>query len=120
MGTCQIFDLGKANMSDSACLPDYHRFATERRSTERFPLQLHGELSTAKVQFTTQTINVSGGGLLVTCDREIAIGTMVTIRLHWPVKQAGKPVTLVVHGEIVRKEPSQIAILRHEYDFEAC
>lgn len=95
-------------------------FVAERRSTLRFPLQLEGELSTAGLQLVVKTVNVSSGGLLMHCDREIAIGTMVTVRLHWPVEQAGKPVTLVVHGEIVRREPFRIAILRREYDFEVC
>ena len=100
--------------------PEHQLFTAERRSTERFPLQLHGELSTADLQVMTKTLNVSSGGLLMTCGHEIAIGTRVTVRLHWPVEQSGKPVTLVVHGEIIRQEPYQVAILRHEYDFEVC
>jgi len=102
----------------SMSIQEADRFTAERRSTERFPLQLEGELTTAGLCLATKTVNVSSGGLLMNCDREIAIGTMVTVRLHWPVKQSGKPVTLVVHGEIVRQEPFRVAILRREYDFE--
>jgi len=94
--------------------------AAERRLTERFPLQLEGELSTADVRLMGETLNVSSGGLLMRCDGDVPVGTTVTVRLYWPVQQSGKPVVLVVHGEIVRREPFRVAILRHEYDFEVC
>jgi hypothetical protein len=94
------------------------RSLIERRLTERFPLHLEGELYCDDRQLMGETVNVSGGGLLMSCNAEMPVGTRVTVRLHWPVQQKGKPIVLVVKGEIVRREPCRVAILRREYDFE--
>ena len=93
---------------------------TERRFNERYPLRLKGEVSAANFRLSGETVNISSGGMLLNCDLEVPVGTIVTVRLQWPVQQSEKPVILIVQGEIVRQEPSRVAILRKEYDFQAC
>jgi len=91
---------------------------TERRITERFPLRLKGELSAANLRMEGETVNISSGGMLLDCDLEVPVGTIVTVRLRWPIPQSDKPVILVIQGEIVRHESKRVAILRKEYDFQ--
>ena len=89
----------------------------ERRFSERFPLELPAELHVDGLRLSGQTINISSGGLLVKCDGNFQPGTVVTVRLEWPIRQRTRPVTLIVCGEVVRREPGRIAIQRQQYDF---
>jgi len=93
-------------------------FAPERRSSERFPIELKAELSAGGVRMLGKTANISSGGLLMVCDQDVEIGTLVTVRLHWPILQRKKPVVLVVYGEIIRRESNRIAILHRQHEFE--
>ena len=92
----------------------------ERRIGARFPLELSGELSAGDVRIRGRTANIGRGGLLMMCDGNVDIGTIVTVRLNWPVPQGDKRVILVLQGEIIRCESNRIAILHQEYDFEVC
>jgi len=93
---------------------------SERRGSARYPLELEAELSSCEVRLSGTTANIGSGGLLMTCDRNVAIGSIVTVRMNWPVRQGDKQVVLVVQGEIIRRERSRVAILRRQYDFEVC
>jgi hypothetical protein len=64
------------------------------------------------------TANISSGGLLMTCDKQFRKGTLVTVRLQWPVGRRKDNLFLVVQGEIIRREPARIAIRQRRHDFE--
>jgi hypothetical protein len=93
-------------------------YTMERRSSMRFPMELDADISTSGDRFRGRTINISSGGLLVSCGDNIEVGTLVTIRIGWPMPQRNKRVTLVVHGEIIRREMSRIAIRQQRHEFE--
>jgi hypothetical protein len=93
-------------------------YAPERRSSERFPIELQAELSAGGMRLRGKTANISSGGLLLTCDQDVEVGTLVTVRLHWPIQQRKKQVILVVYGEIIRRDASGLAILHRQHEFE--
>jgi hypothetical protein len=93
-------------------------FTPERRSSARFPLELPAELAAGDVKLKAMTTNVSSGGLLLNCDPEVEIGTLVTVRMNWPVAQRTKQVILVVHGEIIRRQAGGIAIRHRRHEFQ--
>ena len=91
---------------------------SERRSSTRFPLQLLAVLCAGDVRISGKTANISGGGLLMTCDEDIRKGTPVTVRIQWPIGQGESQLSLVVRGIVVRREPDRVAILHRRHDFE--
>jgi hypothetical protein len=95
-----------------------HGFGSERRSSARFPLELPAELCWDSIRLVGKTANISSGGLLMTCDRDVQLGALVSVRLGWPLLQSDRRVVLIVHGEIIRRERSCIAILQRRYEFE--
>ena len=105
---------------DSLGISQPSNFAPERRTSARFPLELPAELTAGKVKLKAKTANISSGGLLLSCEQEVEVGTLVTVRLNWPIPQRSKQVVLVVHGEIIRRQASGIAILHRRHEFEVC
>ena len=99
-------------------ISDPPNFTPERRSSTRFPLELSAELAAGKLKLQARTANISSGGLLLYCDQEVEIGTLVTVRLTWPIPQRNKQMVLVVHGEIIRRELRSVAIRHRRYEFE--
>ena len=95
-----------------------HVLTSERRLSARFPLELEAELSADNIRIKGTTANISSGGLLMTCDEDIGAVTPVTVRIKWPIRKGENQVILVVHGEIVRHEPTRIAILKRQHEFE--
>ena len=93
-------------------------FPQERRSTTRFPLELPAEISLGPSRIAGRTANISSGGMLLVCEDDVELGSLVTVRVHWPVQQRDRQVALVLHGEIIRREPSRIAILHRRHEFE--
>lgn len=93
-------------------------YSPERRSSARFPLELPAELLAGNVRLKTTTANISSGGLLLSCDQEVEIGTLATVRVSWPISQRSKQVVLVVQGEIIRREPCHLAIRHRRHEFE--
>jgi hypothetical protein len=90
----------------------------DRRSTVRFPLEMQAEVSAGDLRFSGKTANISSGGLLVSCDSQVEVSTLVTVRLDWPIQQRKKPVFLIVHGEIIRRDSNCLAIIRRRHEFE--
>lgn len=93
-------------------------FAPDRRSTTRFPLELQAELAIGHARLHGKTANISSGGMLMTCDEDVELGSLVTVRLNWPIQQRERRVILVLHGEVIRREPSRFAILHRRHEFE--
>jgi len=90
----------------------------ERRSSMRFRLELDADISASGERFRGRTVNISSGGLLMSCGESVEVGTLVTVRIAWPIQQRNKRVTLVVHGEIIRRETSGIAVRQQRHEFE--
>lgn len=90
----------------------------ERRSSMRFQLELDADVSTAEQRFRGRTVNISSGGLLMNCGGHGEVGSLVTIRLDWPIQQRNKRITLVVHGEIIRRETDRFAVRQQRHEFE--
>jgi len=107
---------------DSLGISQPSNFAPERRTSARFPLELPAELTAGKVKLKAKTANISSGGLLLSCEsqQEVEVGTLVTVRLNWPIPQRSKQVVLVMHGEIIRRQASGVAIRHRRHEFEIC
>ena len=90
----------------------------ERRGSPRYPLELEGELQLDGCAVACRSANISSGGLLTICDREVQVGAAVIVRLDWPLRQRNRQVVLVVQGEVVRRAPGLIGILRRQYTFD--
>lgn len=90
----------------------------ERRASMRFVLEMEADISTSAERFRARTINISSGGLLLTCSGNVEIGTLVTVRIAWPLQQRNKRITLIVHGEIIRRDSIGLAVRQQRHEFE--
>jgi hypothetical protein len=91
----------------------------ERRNSERFPLELHAELSIGQTCIIATTVNISSGGLLLTCNfDDFKTRRRVSVRLtNWPSARGTGSVTLIVEGTVVRSGAGFVAISRNSYEF---
>ena len=95
---------------------------TERRSKVRYPLELNVRYQTlevtAPVAGAGQTLNMSSGGLLMTCQTALSEGTRVKATVEWPSLLNGNtPLQLVTVGVVVRNSESSFAIAFENYQF---
>jgi hypothetical protein len=94
----------------------------ERRIRTRYPVRLparyrtlEGRIEFAGVGFT---VNVSSGGLLLTCEHEIKPGAHMEIQVDWPsLLESTIPLQLVTSGRVVRSEPTVFAVEFARYQF---
>jgi hypothetical protein len=93
--------------------------AVERRNSERFPIELRAELSIGQTCIIATTVNISSGGLLLTCNFDnFKTRRRVSVRLtNWPSGRGSGSVTLIVEGTIVRSGAGFVAISRNSYQF---
>jgi PilZ domain len=91
----------------------------ERRNSERFPIELRAEISIGQTCIVATTVNISSGGLLLTCDfDDFKARRRVSVRLtNWPSARGSGSVTLIVEGTIVRSGAGFVAISRNSYQF---
>jgi PilZ domain len=99
-----------------------HATLIERRATFRFPLAL-------RVRFRTRmpaspysgegwVWNISRGGILVSSEHEIGVGTEVELNIEWPSLLYGRiPLRFVAVGEVVRCDVSSFAVVLARYQF---
>ena len=92
--------------------------SVERRASMRFLMELDADVHTRGDRFQGRTINISSGGLLMNCGDRGEVGMLVTVRLAWPIPQRNKRVTLVVHGEIIRRDAGTVAVRQQRHEFE--
>jgi hypothetical protein len=94
----------------------------ERRLRARYPVRLPARYRTLdrKIELagTGFTVNVSSGGLLLTCQHEIKAGTRMEIQVDWPsLLESTIPLQLVTSGRVVRSEPASFAVEFARYQF---
>jgi hypothetical protein len=91
----------------------------ERRISRRFPIKLHAELHVGQKCIIGTTVNISSGGLLMTCSPdELKTRRRVRVRLpDWPSAPQGGKMTLILNGSIVRIAHGLVAVQRVSYEF---
>jgi hypothetical protein len=93
---------------------------SERRKTQRFPIELPAELCILEMRIPGTTVNISSGGLLMKCSHDsVKVGRRVKVRItNWP-NSSGKnsEVVLVIDGAVVRDSTEYVAVRRSRYQF---
>lgn len=93
---------------------------SERRTTQRFPIELPADLCILEMRISGTTVNISSGGLLMKCSHgSFKMGRRVKVRITiWP-NSGGKhsQVILVIHGAVVRGARGHVAIRRTRHEF---
>lgn len=98
----------------------------EKRLTRRFSLKLPIAVSTAAACQTSETENISSGGVLFCVEEGIAIGSSVSFSIRMPANELGAPQDVLVNGtgRVVRcshlKRGDAVAVVIDDYDFERC
>lgn len=87
----------------------------ERRLKARYPVQLPARYRTLErgIEFAGVglTVNMSSGGLLVTCRHEFKLGARMEVQVDWPsLLESTIRLQLVTSGRVVRSAPSAFAI----------
>ena len=96
------------------------QLAWDRRSSIRFPIELPAELRANKMSIRGTTVNISSGGLLMSCfDGDLAIGTRVKVqvRITPTTSTNDQELALVIDGAITRKSAGYVAVQRKRYRF---
>ena len=92
----------------------------ERRTTQRFPIELPADLYILEVRIPGTTVNISSGGLLLKCSHgSVKLGRRVKVRItNWPNFGGENPgVVLVIDGAVVRDSTEYVAVRRIRYEF---
>ncbi len=94
----------------------------ERRSKMRYPVTLNVRYRTLgryrRVSGLGRTVNLSSGGILVSSEQKIAVGTRLEVNLEWPSLLDGEiPLQLVALGKVVRCLESGFAVAYTQYQF---
>ncbi len=100
----------------------FNKTIIERRSKARYPVNLTVRYRTVgrsqRVDGVGHTVNMSSGGLLVSCDREVSAGARMEVNVEWPLLLNGKvPLQLVASGRVVRCGGSTFAVSFAQYQF---
>lgn len=87
----------------------------ERRKRIRFPLALtvsYAALSNGRaLDGSGRTVNISSRGLLMNVDRELPLGTKLTLAIDWPLRLNQQcALALFVGGTVVRSESRNVAV----------
>ena len=93
---------------------------SERRTTQRYPIQLPAELCIGEKRICGTTVNISSGGLLIKCsDDAVKIGGHVNVRItNWPnSSRNNSEVVLMIEGAVVRNWTGYVAVRRMRYKF---
>jgi hypothetical protein len=93
---------------------------SERRTTQRFPIELPADLCMLEMRIPGTTVNISSGGLLMKCSHEsVKLGRRVKVRItNWPNFGGENPgVVLVIDGAVVRDSTEYVAVRRIRYEF---
>src|SRR6476659_8792392 len=78
----------------------------ERRSRLRFPFELRVRFRTLGRNYPVagmgRVVNMSSGGLLVSCQDEVPAGAPMELNIEWPTRLDGRvPLHLVAIGTVV-------------------
>ena len=94
----------------------------ERRSKVRFPLELSVSYRTIGRGSARSgegwVVNMNRGGVLVSAQHEVAVGTRIELSIEWPSLLYGRvPLRFVAVGEVVRCDASSFAATLARYQF---
>jgi hypothetical protein len=98
--------------------------ANERRVKCRYPLELNVRYQTVGaigglVSGVGQTVNMSSGGMFMTCPGKIPEGTRLKTFVEWPSLLNGTtPLQLIMVGTVVRSTPLGVSIAFESYQFK--
>jgi hypothetical protein len=107
----------------SARLSIHPPLGTENRSKVRFPLELPVRYRSLGRECTFagtgRVVNISSGGVLVTCRQEIRAGSRLELNIEWPFLLDGRtPLQLVTLGRVLRSEASHFAAVLDRHQFQ--
>ena len=94
--------------------------ADDRRFHKRLPIFGYGVRYTVagKTAGHGQTIDMSGGGVLISTESTLTPGDPVELAIDWPVQLDGVvPLKLMVFGRLARVEEKRAAVKIEKYEF---
>jgi hypothetical protein len=94
----------------------------ERRSKARYPIELavnYQALDPALgIAGSGRSLNMSSGGLLISSEVRLVVGTLMKVTLEWPSLLDGTtPLQLVTVGRVARSGESSFALTFEHYQF---
>jgi hypothetical protein len=94
----------------------------ERRSKARYPIQLAVNYRTLdpgrEITGSGRSIDMSSGGLLISCPARFPIGTVLKVTVEWPsLLDGATPLQLVTVGRVARSGESSFAMTFEHYQF---
>src|ERR1017187_9626585 len=111
-------NLGMKNISSSGG-------RTDRRGTNRFPLQEEVtykvlDAREVKITGTGKTLNIGSGGILFSTEERLPLGWTVELSVRWPARLGGPcPLKFVAVGRIVRSDLEKAVVRIERYEFKA-
>jgi c-di-GMP-binding flagellar brake protein YcgR len=96
---------------------------SDRRRTDRFPLscELVYRMSGKRLaheQGSGTTIDMSSGGILFRCDRQLLPGKRIEMAISWPAQLDNRcGLKLIARGRVVRTDGMQAAVAIQQYEF---
>lgn len=95
---------------------------TERRAKSRYPIELNVRYQTmgaaGPVAGVGQTVNMSSGGMLISCNKSIPEGTRLKLFIEWPSLLNGTtPLQLITVGTVVRCTKIGLSLTFEGYQF---
>jgi PilZ domain-containing protein len=128
MKTPAAYRRGNGTLIETVAAPPLHvnseripkAVGSERRTTERFPIELPAELCIREIRIPGTTVNISSGGLLMKCSHDsVKIGKRVKVRItNWPNSRGkNSDVALIMEGAVVRDSTGYLAVRRTRYAF---
>ena len=111
-------------MAAPQLIPAHFEGASDRRGTSRFPVReevryraLH--TPSRNIRGFGRTIDMSGGGVLFTTERELPPGRLIELSVNWPARLDGVcPLQFVAMGRVVRSDGARAAIRIERYEFK--
>lgn len=103
--------------------PEVQTVRSDRRRTDRFPLkcELVYRMSGKRLgheQGSGTTIDMSSGGVLFQCDRELVPGKRIEMAISWPAQLDNRcSLKLIARGKIVRSSGNRAAVAIQQYQF---
>ncbi len=103
--------------------PEAEPVRSDRRRTDRFPLQcqlvyrLSGKRLGQELG-SGRTIDMSSGGVLFQCDRELVPGKRIEMAISWPAQLDNRcSLKLIARGKVVRSSGNRAAVAIQQYEF---
>ncbi|HLG96288.1 MAG TPA: PilZ domain-containing protein [Bryobacteraceae bacterium] len=98
-------------------------YPDERRSHERFPINLSADFRIIRrgrvhALGSARTVNIASGGVLLEADERLSAGALIELLISWPLRLEGVcPLKLVMLGRIVRSDREGVAVKTKHHEF---